>query len=366
MAKSFGEQIKQFALSVDIIDSKTFEKIEELIKHYVTDALKMNYFEFMTVSTVVGSKQKYLKSFWGNSKLLNPIFEEDQKTYKNQTAMAFHLNKPLWIVSKSKNNLSECGDYIDLWSKHDPLPKYELIKDVGNIRTSIAVPVALQSGELIGVLDFEAIDYMEKTAIAEKEILNVAESISIILSLREYNISQSENTISVINSLSKQFGKTRNQNLSKPKLFFAFSDKGDKLVIEIIKHVLHEYSNKLTLVFWDEFENTGNIISQMTNEILSSSIGICYLSEIYDQEKTYKDNYNVVFEAGMFYALCNYNDSSTLGWIPIRENNAGEIPFDFSTERIIFVDRRNDGEIEKANFTTKIKKRIDRLIENGI
>lgn len=206
--------------------------------------------------------------------------------------------------------------------------------------------------------------YLEKTNIATKEILNIAETISIILSLREFNKTQKRNTLNAIESLTKEIGKNKLRNLSKPKLFFAFSSKGDKIVIETIKNLLLNYKDKLTLIFWDEIQDSGNIITQMTNEILTSSFGICYFSEIANSGTKYIDNPNVIFEAGIFYGLSKINDTTTLGWIPIREKDSPKLPFDFSTERLIVVNRRADGNLQEAIFLQDIKGRINKII-NG-
>ncbi|MES9852494.1 MAG: hypothetical protein ABW170_11755 [Candidatus Thiodiazotropha sp. L084R] len=49
-------------------------------------------------------------------------------------------------------------------------------------------------------------------------------------------------------------------------------------------------------------------------------------------------------------------------WIPIREKNSTEAPFDFATQRMIEVPR-NNGKLQITRFKAMFRKRLDALID---
>ncbi|MCG8047450.1 MAG: hypothetical protein N0C89_02265 [Candidatus Thiodiazotropha endolucinida] len=102
---------------------------------------------------------------------------------------------------------------------------------------------------------------------------------------------------------------------------------------------------------------------QLLNELGTCRYGVCYLSErIPDaQPALYQDNPNVVFEAGMLHGRSDANSPPPASWIPIREKNSTDAPFDFASERMIIVPRQN-GRLQVSQFKTMFRNRLDALI----
>jgi hypothetical protein len=82
-----------------------------------------------------------------------------------------------------------------------------------------------------------------------------------------------------------------------------------------------------------------------------------------DTKHKFRDNPNVVFEAGMLQALTNSPNVEPTGWIPVREKSSPDAPFDFAAERILTVDRLRDGKLNEDSFQERLKGRIDSLLE---
>jgi predicted nucleotide-binding protein len=149
--------------------------------------------------------------------------------------------------------------------------------------------------------------------------------------------------------------------LKKPTIFLASSLRADCNVIAKIREILNRYNNKFAIVFWQSINETGDINEQLVSVIESCDLGICYLSEPNDsdnEEYKYKDNPNVLFEAGMFHSLCNLD--KTKSWIPIRERSSPRAPFDFLTQRMIVINRLDNDTLNQEDLESQ----LIRMIEN--
>jgi hypothetical protein len=76
------------------------------------------------------------------------------------------------------------------------------------------------------------------------------------------------------------------------------------------------------------------------------------------------DNPNVLFEAGMLHALTFLSIQGTSGWIPIREQNSPQPPFDFAGERIELIPRAADGSLNQEMFRTRLRARLKGLVSD--
>jgi len=76
----------------------------------------------------------------------------------------------------------------------------------------------------------------------------------------------------------------------------------------------------------------------------------------------YKDNANVIFEAGMFHCKTNIGNTENSIWIPVREDESPPAPMDFSSQRMIIVKRNENGEINDKEFRSEFSNRIDALL----
>ncbi|HEX8501165.1 MAG TPA: hypothetical protein VF659_11305 [Pyrinomonadaceae bacterium] len=367
MQRSFAEYLIQFARSVDIVNEDTFEKIRDLIERYVQNTLRVTYFEFMRESTVSESGELGLKTTWATAE---GDFSERIRTgggeYTNQIAYSFDQNAELWVVAKDMSPLASAEEYVDLWSGRTSLPKYTRPKIDVDIHTAIIIPVKRKNGlGLLGVLDFESIDYLEVTPVARRELSLISEALSIISELQSTALNQKESTKKALSELEGILASKYLPHLSKPKLFFAAPSESDPVVVAAIQDVLADYTSKLDVVAWDKISESGNINEQIITEVLSSRYGVCYFSERVERnpEFHFRDNANVLFEARMLHVLSHADQSLSEGWIPIRESDSPAVPFDFASERILLVGRLPDGRLDEEGFKAELRERIDKLID---
>ena len=372
MTPTFGDRLLRFTLSVDQLDSINFNEIITIIENYLSKTLGI-------ASTRIYLKKEskgrpYLKRFGikGGFKEegealpiydgpiadgLNPFQKRKQPIpYTSQTAYSCMETVPLWVVSSDKEDfLSRVSsdELQDLWSEHKELPPYRDTKhldsypsDYKGTKTSIYIPLreTQDRGPVIGVINFDTDRYIEITDIAKNELKNIAISISNLIDLlHAYEVSEKNkrNTSIVISQL-KEMMTLPLPPLTMPQLFLATSSRADQEVIETIKKTLESaFCDRLKLIYWAEMKSPGNISMQVMKTIKACRYGICYFSEPAGEGEGYKDNFNVIFEAGMFQGRINPAvGEHTANWIPIREENSPDIPFDFAQERILMVPRK--------------------------
>jgi hypothetical protein len=364
MPRSFAEYLRQFALTVDIVNNEIFGEVKELIQRYVKEALKVDYFEFLRASIVDG--RPGLITLWPVEGFLSNSIRDTGGNYNGQTAYVFDKGVSLWVVNKDKSPLASTSNYVDLWHDRNDLPGYVTPGSVREpIRTTIMIPLRDDSGRVFGVLDFESTRYLGITEAAKRELGMIAESLSILYSLERTNYTQRVSTRSAVHELEKTLKSKRLPRLSKPVLFLAFSYKADTSVIGLIREVLDDYEDHLEVIVWDRVSKSGNISNQIIDDILCSRYGICYFSEPAENSvNKYQDNPNVLIEAGMLHALYHTDADASDGWIPMREPDSPPLPFDFITERMLKVPRQSDGELNEHQFKSDLRARIRSLINS--
>ena len=364
MSETFGSRLKRFALSVDIVDDTIFEQAWELVRQYITEQLNPTYWALLVGSEV--NKEPGLlaqKCSRGNK----PSFSiMNDGHYTGLAAYSFGESKTLWLVSDDKEPLRPEKPVHDQWSNAENLPAFESPED--EIRTAVFIPLR-QKGHTIGLLDLQSPQYNELTSKIKTEMDLIAHTLVVLLSLLESSRAQREHTLEAINLHRKALREESWPSLTKPKIFIASPGKVDDDVMGVILEVLDDYSDRLDVHYWKDSSASGNINMDILKQVKESQFGLCYFSEpTEDPEGKYKyqDNINVVFEAGMFQSQTNLNVTDRPeGWIPIREIKPLTPPaaFDFAQERMITVERLNNGKpnIEKLRGT--LKARIENLLE---
>jgi hypothetical protein len=150
--------------------------------------------------------------------------------------------------------------------------------------------------------------------------------------------------------------------LERVKLFFAYPKSTDKEVLDVVRSVLKEFEDVIERVDWSEdMHDPGDVIKQIDARIMESTFGVCIFSE-QKGRTSYQDNPNVLIEAGMMHAYEITVTSPMIGWIPVREGGSSQIPFDFVTQRTIWIPRRSNGKLNKQEFRDTLKTRLTRLI----
>lgn len=368
MAYSRIGKLKQFSLSVDILDNTIYGNIKSRLNKYITSTLKARFFEVLIDGIRVDSgsiHQPGLKTVWTNrEEVSTPVFC-DSGTYAGQSTYAYHNGKALWITAPDKDLLinypNEC---IDLWSKCPDLPPY---RDYGgsDTKTSIIIPLRY-GGRVFGFFNMEFPDHYECTQAGKTELLCLSESLSRIVWLYETSRTQLQDTQMAFGEFEEELN-SQVCPLKKPQLFLATPNKADDAVVAIVRNILAEFSEELEVIYWKNISDSGNINFQILDAISNSSCGICYFSEEAtgnNQHVLFVDNPNVVFEAGMLQALTNNPEAKPTGWIPLREDTrlTTPIPFDFAAERIIVVTRDSNNVINDEDLKTKLRDGIRSLV----
>ncbi len=324
--RTFGNYLRHFTRSVDIVDDRIFEAVRQLVYKYVRDELGATYFSL--ACTQVVNDVAVLKTLWSSEgeEHFTPI-RSSADEYHSQISVSFGQQKPLWIVNPDRRPLRETHTYVDLWSNITNLPPYR--EPVNrDLRTSIVVPL-VHWDRVLGVIYLETASYLEITEVAKDELRLLADALAILYDLQQANRAQATGTRDAISELQDILSTTKFPRLTKPQIFIASSSRADDQVLAIIQEVLDEYSDRLNVVLWSRIEESGSITLQIVEEIAKSRFGMCYFSEPAPaSEHRFRDNPNVVFEAGMLHSLTNSPAGRPAGWIPIREGVAtGSIRF---------------------------------------
>jgi len=369
---TFAGQLTHFAESVDIVDDARFDNVRDLVYRYVSNQLSGEYFELLRQeSGGNGDRQSWLRTFWSSAERQHvwPIHSEGD-SYTNPVTDAFDNDRPMWIVSPAKDPLDQADQQHDLWSGTANLSRYRPSSNQ-SIRTVVILPLSLQ--RRYGVYCIESSRYIEITDAAKLELRRLADALAMLYRLWEVNKIQVAGTDHAIGDLRELLQAAKFPRLAKPHFFVAFSHKADETVKLIIRDTLNEFAAKLEYTDWTQMDAPGNINTQIAKEILESRFGICYLSEPDDDSSAeahqYRDNPNVVFEAGMLHArttaAADADGGEPAGWIPVREQESPPPPFDFAAERIVQVPRSRAGELNESKLREMLRRRIEALLRES-
>jgi hypothetical protein len=50
-------------------------------------------------------------------------------------------------------------------------------------------------------------------------------------------------------------------------------------------------------------------------------------------------------------------------WIPVRENNSEPIPFDFASERMVIIERDQQGKLDERGLKRRFAQRVEALLQ---
>lgn len=354
-ASNFVQELEQFALASDNIDEAASADFKKALGEFLENQ-GISYFEVSTDGELVNNRPG-LRSVWTNGKEVSWEIESEE----GFASFAYGKKARLWVTAEDGLPLSrvESDQYVEGWSNLKGLPKFWNYTGDLETGTSIHLPL-VTNHKSSGLFVLEAQGSHPPTEIAKKNLILMASSLGTILAAYQLGKSQRENTKAAIANLFQSARDRTPWLLKRPSLFFAFSNNGDQRLIGLVKEVLNEYDEYFEVVFWDSMATTGNIHSQVFQEIRRANYGICYFSEATKKgDYAYRDNLNVVFEAGMFHAANPELGASR--WIPIREENSPKAPFDYNAERAICVDSERDG-----NNPQKVKSKLKEYLDSWI
>jgi hypothetical protein len=361
--QTFGDYLRHFARSVDIVDEHTLDEVRDLVHAYVRNELEAAYFSLASEQTVDG--RVGLRTIWSTTNEdYSTTIRTMEGSYSSQISVAFGERKPLWIVNPDQKPLRNSTEYVDQWSGVTDLPRYQPSID-RDMRTSIILPL-IHWSRVLGVINLESTSFLEITQVAKDELLLLADAVAILSELRQTNRAQVTGTRAALSDLKTVLSTTRFPRITKPQVFVAFSSRADDEVVGAIQQVLSEFSDRLRIVLWNKIEESGSITLRLIEEIARSTFGICYFSEpVENSAGQFEDNRNVLFESGMLHSLTNSPVGTPTGWIPIREKQSPSIPFDFASERILIVQRNRDGELMEERFRASLRGKVNALLRSG-
>jgi CAP12/Pycsar effector protein, TIR domain len=370
MAQTCGNYLSHFALSVDSVDDYTYNNIRTLLARYFERTLHASFFAVLVDGIRVDTASGYqpgLKTLWSSRSVEDATAVlDDEGDYRGMRTYSYHKDRLLWITASDNNLLSrEDALLIDSWSNTADLPPY-----IGNgqseAKTSVLVPLRY-GGRVFGVLILEFADHVECTTTAKEELRIVTEALARLIWLHDTTQTRLSDTHAAFHLLEELFTASC-RPLTKPSLFMASATRADDTVVGVIRTVLEEFTDQVDLVYWKNMSEHGSINTQILQAISSSQYGVCYLSEPDDEESDqrtrFRDNANVLFEAGMLHALTRDPEALPTGWVPIREHSdlSGPAPFDFAVERMIIVPRANHGVNEEA-FKGEFRRMVKSMVE---
>lgn len=369
MAITFAGQLKNFAYAVDIIDEESYQDIRDLILDYTRRVLDIDFTRQLVMSEVDGEQALMPYGLSTEGKYVSIRMRNDGGELKTQAAYCLAHDCPLWIVSGDPEQpyLSETTVFNDLWKHAKDIPPYRYPagekRDVP-IKTSILIPLRLH-GLVNGVLNFETQEYLEITRMAKSELKQIAQAISIMYGNMKNHRKSVNHTSRAIAELNNALQQPL-PKLTKPRLFLASSQRANADVIDVIKEVLNEhYTDRLSLVYWKDMAQPGNINAQLLDVLGKCRYGICYLSEPAETAGTYLDNPNVIFEAGMLHGRSEIGHKFPASWIPVREKTSNVPPFDLTSERLVIIERNEEGNIADVDaIKALLIKRFEVLLAN--
>jgi len=373
MASTFGEQLTQFALALDAIDERNFKKIRELINKYTTKTLNITSTRLLVASEVhqvvdevdsmVVGLVPYGLAQEGEIQV-TPVKNANGE-YTSQASFTFGMEKELWVVSADPEQslLRETITYLDQWSGQSGLPRYRAVTDEG-IRTSILVPLRFANKRVFGVASFETVERVDLTLAAKDELKNLAMALSITYRLLRDSDSRAKRTAEGLVALDEVLSQPL-VKLTRPKIFVASSERANKDVIDAIRQVIEEYKTTFDEVYWKDMNKPGSIDQQLLTELAYCRYGVFYMSEPAKGRKgNFRDNINVVFEAGMLHGRSDVGSPIPASWIPVREEGSPP-PFDFAQQRTIIVPRNDKNELEAESFKDKLRECLAGFIADG-
>ena len=354
--KTFGEYFLNFVRSIDIVDNTIYQTALNTCEEYCKNHLKVEMSTLFVPEEVgIESPSIGLRGVSGwdyhPTTLMPP--EVTNGKIDGQTMYSWVNRKPLWIRGEDEKPISdENTTYVESWSNtvHIDLPKYiNKYKGPNNIFTSIIIPIPLNHKEQSkGIINFESSEIVFFSQETKLEFENIAEALYLLFVLKNNFKLQTKNSKIVLSNLPIESIKQAYE--LKYDVFLSYPDKSDVDVINVINKVLQK--RQLRVFDWKKVYKTGSILDELNRAISSCRIGICYFSED-SGERKYKDNSNVIFEAGILEAKTR--------WLPIRE----ELPpvfFDLEKIRITIVPRLQNNKLDSEQFYKNLNDRLDHIL----
>jgi len=374
--ETFADRIYNLVMGLDIVDRGIFEKTCDLIEMYLQREIGLVHMLILRVGSPDGTEEVLVPA--RDPANFRPIFAgtgKRRRSHVGHSAYAFDKRVCLWVTGTDGGPLADARAYVDHWNGTAELPDY-LPPAVTPTRArdheiSLEILIPFGGPRPSGVLDLEchaANEPLPCTRTAKRELLRISEIVHTLVLLRENHRSQVRNSRRALGQLTHQFSERTWLQLVRPRIFVAFSEKADTEIVDRIEAAVRRISSKYELdtVVWDKMEEPGSINTELIRVISTCHFGVCYLSEPASTrpDTAYRDNPNVLFEAGMLHSQTHNRNMTSFGWIPIREKKSSPAPFDFAQERMILIDRQEPRFARRLEGT--LSDRLDTLVSKSL
>jgi len=369
---TFGEHLKQFALSIDFLDAGHYELVQRQLLKYLEiqlNAIQVAFFERIRIDDCDG-----IATVWSAPTFRIQQTLREGNEYRRQLALALGSTRNLWVISGTDAPLSPEHRGVDLWGETEDrmLPPFCPAPGALPTRTSISMITRDSQGAANGVLLVNIMNNVRPTKILRRELQLLADAVGLLHATDWTTREQHRGTANAIARLADLIPDAELETGPRPFLFVATSSKADPDVNAAINEVLKEFHEDVFARHWSEMHRPGNINVQLVEQIRGAQFGICYLSEPVDgadgrkakntKGHRFHDNPNVLVEAGMLHMVTRTAGSTDTGWIPIRERDSPNAPFDLEHERMVLVDR-NEGLLDADAFKDKLRKQLSSLLK---
>lgn len=361
---TLGDHLIQFAQTVGAISMEGYHGILDRVQHHMEENLSATF--FAVVIQKIAQSQPWLVGEWPERRWWAEPLKNDKGVYGCQAALAYATGKRLWIVGKNHAELHRAESYEDLLANvpSSEIPRYAQIGDVVS-RTSIILPLRVHpEAEHFGVMNVESVDYLEYMTSWLLELEKIAKTIAILHWLKDTYILQTRSVLEARRRLElAEFIPV----VRRRRMFLAASSRADRKVVGVLREVLtREAGGRYDLVPWTE-PRPGSIHEKIWESLSTCTFGTCYFSEPAEEGSTYsfRDDPNVLFEAGVLYALRRSRRSSVRALLLVRESNASSIPFDLSGERMLIVPRVGSGELNEDDFRDQLAEHLKLMLESA-
>ncbi len=171
--ETFAGQLENFALTVDIVDSRTADDVWRIAERYLKTYLSIDFVS-LKVETLANNEAA-LMTVRGPRKgeQIYNLLVDGSAIF--QSSYAALTGQCLWVVDTSKELLtSSPANQLDLWGGVDDFPQYVLTTRPAGRKTAICLPVK-RNERVVAIVEYEAKDYLEPTESAKDELVRLAE-----------------------------------------------------------------------------------------------------------------------------------------------------------------------------------------------
>jgi hypothetical protein len=374
---SFGEHLRQFALSIDFIDQTHYILVQQQIEKYLRiqlGATQVALFKPETVDDREGMTTVWSEPNFCIHQTLREDGQEKGKTgtpgYRRQLAMAIGEQRNLWVISED-SHLGPGNPGVDVWGKErrTDLPNFYVAANAKPSKTQVVLITKDAQSQSNGAFLIEMSKVIRPSIVLRREMQLIADAIGLLHATDASTREQREGTAQAIDNLSDLVGRLELDTGARPMMFIASSSRASKDVMKAIEKVLEGFDEHIFVEPWDKAHMPGNINVQLVDKIRKSQYGICYLSEPAERKSRYvsgkhryQDNANVLVEAGMLHIVTAVDAGSGTGWIPIREKDSPDAPFDLGNQRMVFVERDMHGKVNIEELTKDLTDKLNALL----